>query len=168
MAGLCGPAPLAGGHAQFVHSYYKADRLTPTAFSVAGRSTHRRGYSLIHGGGRGGGLLAPQERVATGSLTMPLFTMGLSTRAGASRHCGRQLWRYSLGVAQGFALGLSAVVIAPGAVQPVQAEAGAEDETALLEPKVVGKFVRGKCFPACGNSHLERQQNPHFQHPKNV
>ncbi len=80
---------------------------------------------------------------------MGLFTTGLRARA-ASRFCEGRLWRSSLGVAQGFALGFSAVLIAPGGVQVTvpQAEPGAADETTLLEPTVVGKFVRGDMLPS--------------------
>eukprot|EP01043_Picozoa_sp_COSAG02_P008705 COSAG02_NODE_284_length_25691_cov_14.733354_7_plen_287_part_00 len=101
---------------------------------------------LVHATRTGTPRRRSRSRGARGprGLPMGLFTMGLR-----ARFCEGRLWRSSLGVAQGFALGFSAVLIAPGGAQLVpQAESGAADETTLLEPTVVGKFVRGICCPA--------------------
>ena len=65
--------------------------------------------------------------------------------ARAALRCGGRTWRSSVGLAHGFALGLSAGVIVPGAIKPVpEAEEGI-DESTFAEPTLVGKFVRPHC-----------------------
>ena len=83
---------------------------------------------------------------------MTMLTMARAVCARAASHCGGVAsWRSTVRIAQGFALGLSVVVIAPDVqLLPAKAAPGlAEETTSLTAPTIVGKFVRSRYFRRC-------------------